>query len=118
MKKVIALVLAAVVGVTLLSSQVFAGGEKSDAKDKAKHVYGKVEVVKDGDTITEIKIVGEKETVSVVLDEKGKELAAMEGKEVKVKGQKGDDDKITVSEFKEKPVKTEKKEKKDKEKTE
>ncbi len=113
MKKLIVSALVVAMGLSVLSGIVLAGEEGAKKKGNAP-VIGKVEVVKDGDNITEIKIVGKKESVSVVLDEKGKELAAMEGKEVMVKGEKGEDGKLTVSEAKEKPAKGEKKAKEEK----
>ncbi len=99
-------------GLSILSGPL--AGEEGAKKKGNPPVIGKVEVVKNGDNITEIKIVGKKETVSVVLDEKGKELAAMEGKKVMVKGTKGEDGKLTVSEAKEKPVKGDRKAKEEK----
>ncbi|HOK05006.1 MAG TPA: hypothetical protein PLN24_07130, partial [Victivallales bacterium] len=78
---------------------------------------GKVEVVKDGDNITEIKIVGKKETVTVLLDDKGKELATLEGKMVKVKGEKDADGKLKVAEFQEKVPGEKKGKEKEKEKS-
>jgi len=97
-------------GLSILSSVVMAGekGEK-----KGKPTVGKLEVVKEGEAITAINIVGKNETVSVVVDDKSKEMAAaMEGKTVMIKGEKNEEGKFIVAEFKEKPAAKEKKAKK------
>jgi hypothetical protein len=101
MKKLMVSALVLAMGLSILSVGVFAM-----EKTKKDMAVGKLEVVKEGDAITAINIVGKK-TVSVVIDDKAKELAALEGKEVQVKGTTDADGKLTVTEFKEKVVKKE-----------
>ena len=88
-----------VLGVCFCAGTLLANDKAKD--DLAKPVKGKVEVVKNGDAITSITIVGKDKKVEVVLDEKGKGLAALDGKYVTVRGADADG-KITVTDFKEK----------------
>ncbi|MFA6292918.1 MAG: hypothetical protein WC637_14105 [Victivallales bacterium] len=80
----------------------FAGDKpKGDGAKKGEPVAkGKVEVVKTGDVLTSITIVGKDKKSEVVLDENGKKLADMNGKYVMVRGTEASG-KVTVTEFKE-----------------
>ena len=91
-------------GTLLAGDQAKCDAAKKEDATKKEPVKGKVEVVKNGDAITSITIVGKDKKVEVVLDEKGKTLAALDGKYVMVRGTEADG-KITVTEFKEKAEK-------------
>ncbi len=79
----------------------FAGDKpKGEDAKKGPVAKGKVEVVKTGDAVTSITIVGKDKKSEVILDENGKKLADMNGKYVMVRGTEANG-KVTVTEFKE-----------------
>ncbi len=101
-----------VLGICFCAGTLLAGDKaKGDDAKKSPVIKGKVEVVKAGDAVTSITVVCKDKKVDVVLDEKGKSLAALDGKYVMVRGTEADG-KITVTDFKEKTEKN-KDEKKD-----
>jgi hypothetical protein len=76
---------------------------KENPKDSERLVIGIVEVVKDNNNVTEIKVVAHKNLIyQVTLDEKGKELAKLADKKARITGiieTKGDVQWLTVKTF-------------------
>jgi hypothetical protein len=108
MKKFLTGMMVVVLGICFCAGTLLAGekGKGDDAK-KGPMIKGKVEVVKTGDAVTAINIVGKDKKVQVVLDDKGKELASLDGKYVVVRGTEADG-KVTVAEFKGMPERAKK----------
>lgn len=103
MKKFLTGLMVVVLGICFCAGTLLAGekGKGDDAKKgNAPVAKGKVEVVKTGDTVTSITIVGKDKKSVVVLDDKSKGLADLNGKYVMVHGTEADG-KITVTDFKE-----------------
>lgn len=115
MKKFLTGMMVVVLGICFCT--VTFAGDKAQAKDakEAKkgtaEVKGVVKVEKDGDTVKSISVAGKdgKQYV-VVLDDTSKGLAALDGKTVLIHGTEAADGKLTVTDFKEKVAKEEKKE--------
>jgi ribosomal protein S4E len=98
------------VAAVFMAANVFAAGTEPKKPEHAGAattvtVEGTVSVTKDANSVvTSIKLTTANKTVyNVILDEKGKELAALDGKEVRVKGVVSEKDGqkwIKVQEFK------------------
>lgn len=100
-----------VLGTCICAGTLLAGEKgKGDDTKKGPVVKGKVEVVKTGDTVTSITIVGKDKKTEVVINDKSKGLADLNGKYVAVHGTDANG-KLTVTDFKEMPK--DKEEKKD-----
>ena len=103
MKKTVVLVTLCLFAAFVVSSVCAA----EPAKEPVKTVIGTVMVVKDANGVKEIMLHAQAMKYSIVLDEKGKELASLDGKKVKVVGiveMKGKVEWIKVQKFEEETV--------------